>query len=66
MKEFTVRKNLDGPGYHVINSKGHEVCWVFEQMAKGTPEEQKIVNYERAKLIADTLNTQDKPQTKCR
>jgi hypothetical protein len=56
MKEFVVRKNIHGPGYHVLNSEGYEVCWVFEQMAKGTPHEQKIDNYKRAKLIADAMN----------
>ncbi len=48
---FTVKRNTIGPGWHILNEKGREVCWVFEQGYGHKPQDK-----ERAQMFCDLLN----------
>jgi hypothetical protein len=50
-KMFTIKRNASGPGWHILNEKGREVCWVFEQ-GYG----HKVKDKERAQMFCDLLN----------
>jgi hypothetical protein len=48
---FTIKRNASGPGWHILNEKGREVCWIFEQ-GYG----HKVQDKERAQMFCDLLN----------
>jgi hypothetical protein len=54
---FTIKRNNIGPGWHILNEKGREVCWVFEQGYGHKPQDKK-----RAQMFCDLLNAQGDSQ----